>query len=122
MRDSPKNFYKKLLGGAGERKAVKYLKNKGYKILRTNFKIKAGEIDVIAKDGETVVFIEVKTRSGDAFGRPSDAVDRLKRAKYIKVAQAFLIKNYGDIDVLSRFDVIEIQNNDINHIINAFFA
>lgn len=110
------------MGGAGEKRAVKYLKGKGYKIVNTNFKISIGEIDIIAKDGETLVFIEVKTRSQDTFGRPSDAVDKVKREKYVKVAQAYLVKNYGKTDVLSRFDVIEIENGQINHIENAFFA
>ena len=122
MLYSPKDFYKKILGKVGEKKAAKYLKRKGYKILETNFSIGIGEIDIIAQDKKTLVFIEVKTRSTDAFGRPSDAVDKLKRAKYVKVAQAYLIKNYGKTDVLSRFDVIEIENGQINHVENAFFA
>ena len=122
MLYSPKDFYKKILGRVGEKKAAKYLKRKGYKILETNFSIGIGEIDIIAQDKKTLVFIEVKTRSTDAFGRPSDAVDKLKRAKYVKVAQAYLIKNYGKTDVLSRFDVIEIENGQINHVENAFFA
>ena len=110
------------MGGAGEKRAVKYLKGKGYKILKTNFKINIGEIDIIAADRDTLVFVEVKTRTQETFGRPSDAVDRIKRAKYVKVAQAYLVKNYGKTDVLSRFDVIEIENGQINHIENAFFA
>ena len=122
MLYSPKDFYKKILGRVGEKKAAKYLKRKGYKILKTNFSIGIGEIDIIAQDKKTLVFIEVKTRSTDAFGRPSDAVDKLTRAKYVKVAQAYLIKNYGKTDVLSRFDVIEIENGQINHVENAFFA
>ena len=122
MRYSPKEFYKKLLGGAGEKQAVKFLKKKGYKILCVNFRISVGEIDIIAKDGETVVFIEVKTRSSDAFGRPSEAVDDKKRRKYVKVAQAYLVKNYGETDIPCRFDVVEVEEKQINHVINAFFA
>ena len=108
------------MGRSGEKRAEKYLKKLGYKILARNFKTVVGEIDIIAKDGDTVVFVEVKTRTGDAFGRPSEAVDAKKRAKYVKVAQAFLVKNYKTTDVLCRFDVVETEEGQINHIINAF--
>ena len=120
MQIAQKNFYKKFLGRAGERKAVEYLKKKGYEILDANFKTYVGEIDVIAKDGDCVVFVEVKTRTDDSFGAPSEAVDFKKREKYYKVATEYLVKKYHSADVESRFDVIEIENGEINHIINAF--
>ena len=119
MQITQKNFYKKLLGRAGEKRAVEFLKEKGYKILEQNFKTHFGEIDAIARDGETVVFVEVKTRTDDTFGAPSEAVNFKKREKYFVVASEYL-RNKGLLDVPSRFDVIEIENGKINHIIDAF--
>ncbi len=119
MQIAQKNFYKKFLGRAGEVKASEYLKKKGYKIIKTNYKTYCGEIDVIALDGEYVVFIEVKTRSSLDYGMPSEAVDQRKREKYYRVASEFLQRN-KKMDSPCRFDVIEIENGQINHIIDAF--
>ena len=122
MSDTQKNFHKKLLGSVGEKKAAKFLKSLGYKVVAKNFKTKIGEIDLILLDGETLVFCEVKTREGDVYGTPGEAVNIEKRNKYYKVAEQYLVKNYGSIDVKCRFDVVEVQNGQINHIINAFYA
>ena len=119
MSTSQKDFHKKLLGLVGEKQAVKFLKSKKYKILETNYKRPTGEIDVIAKDGEYTVFIEVKTRTSDAFGVPSQAVDNKKQAKYHKTA-LFYLREKGLLDTPCRFDVIEILDGQINHINNAF--
>ena len=107
------------MGRAGEKRAVEFLKAKGYKILDQNFKTHFGEIDIIAKDGEYTVFVEVKTRSGEEFGLPSEAVNFKKREKYYIVATEYL-RNKGLLDERSRFDVVEIENGEINHIIDAF--
>ena len=119
MQIAQKNFYKKFLGKVGEKKAVDFLKTKGYKILETNYKTHVGEIDIIAEDQGYTVFIEVKTRSGDEFGAPSEAVDRKKQEKYFKVATEYLMKK-GKIDTPCRFDVVGIENGEINLIIDAF--
>ena len=119
MQFAQKNFYKKLLGRVGEKKAEEYLKEKGYDISAKNYKTHVGEIDIICKDGDTIVFVEVKTRSNDSYGKPSEAVDYKKREKYVKVAKEYLLKK-GLTDVSCRFDVIEIENGEINHIIDAF--
>lgn len=119
MQIAQKNFYKKLLGRAGELKAAEFLKKKGYKILQTNYKTHVGEIDIIALDQSEVVFIEVKTRSNEDFGLPSEAVNVKKIEKYYKVATEFLLRAKKN-DSPCRFDVIEIENGQINHIINAF--
>ena len=119
MQFAQKNFYKKLLGKIGEKKAAEFLKKKGYKILECNYKSPFGEIDIIAQDGEYTVFIEVKTRTGEDFGAPSEAVDIRKRQKYVKSASYYL--SFKDKwETPSRFDVIEIKNGEINHIIDAF--
>lgn len=119
MQIAQKNFYKKFLGRAGEIKAAEFLKKKGFKILKTNYKTYCGEIDIIALDGENVVFIEVKTRSGEEYGLPSESVTIKKREKYYKVASEFLQRE-RKTDCPCRFDVIEIENGQINHILDAF--
>ena len=99
--------------------AQNYLKNKGYTILETNHRNKVGEIDIIAKENDTIVFIEVKTRVDDFYGAPSEAVTQKKCQKYFKVATEYLVKT-NQTESICRFDVIEIENGKINHIINAF--
>ncbi len=73
----------------------------------------------MARDGETVVFCEVKTRQSDKFGTPAEAVDFRKRKRYIDMARAFLAR-IGDVNV--RFDVLEVTDEGINHIRSAFEA
>ena len=107
------------MGRAGEREACKYLKKKGYQILETNYRAHYGEADMIAKDNGVIVFVEVKTRSGDEYGTPAQAVDKKKQEKYFKIAQEYLIKKSLQ-DQECRFDVVEIENGQINHIIDAF--
>ena len=112
---------KRTIGDKGEDFAVKYLRKKHYKILERNYSGKFGEIDIIVKDGEYIVFVEVKTRSGDEYGAPCEAVDARKREKYFKVAEEYLLRN-GKSDSPCRFDVVEIEKGQINHIINAFYG
>ncbi|HDH53078.1 MAG TPA: YraN family protein, partial [Nitrospirae bacterium] len=73
------------LGQKGEELAVKYLRKKGYKIIKQNYKTKIGEIDIIANDGGTLVFVEVKTRESIAYGMPFEAVNSYKRRKIANV-------------------------------------
>ena len=119
MQITQKNFYKKFLGRAGEVMACKFLKKKGFSILKTNYKTHFGEIDIIAQDEDAIVFIEVKTRTDDDFGSPSEAVTRKKQEKYYKVASEYLQRE-KKLDSICRFDVIEIEDGQINHIIDAF--
>ena len=119
MQIAQKNFYKKFLGRIGEKQAANHLVKEGYKILEKNYRTHLGEIDIIAEDGDTLVFIEVKTRSGDGYGAPSEAVDKRKQAKYYKVAEEYLIRHKRTED-LCRFDVMEIENERINIIKDAF--
>lgn len=120
-------FYKKELGNRGEKEAVTYLKKiKKLKIIKTNYSNFFGEIDIIAKDKDCIVFVEVKTRTSIDFGFASQAVDYKKQQKIIKMAQMYT-KNAYNIPV--RFDIIEVYidktNNsviNINHIENAFGA
>jgi putative endonuclease len=95
------------LGSKGEQRAADHLSALGWEILDRNYRCKSGEIDIIARDGGDIVFVEVKTRRTTAFGSPSDAVDRRKQGKIVKSAQHYLTeRNLGEVD--SRFDVVEI--------------
>lgn len=110
----------KIEGSKGEILAIEFLRDKGYKIVETNYKNKLGEIDIIALDGKTLVFVEVKCRSTLAFGRPYEAVDARKQQKIRRVAELYLVikhKYYADC----RFDIIEVLGGEIiGHIENAF--
>ncbi len=119
MQIAQKNFYKKLLGRVGEKKAEDFLKKKGYKILTTNYKTHLGEIDIIAEDKGVTVFVEVKLRSGYDYGSGAEAVNARKQEKYFKVATEYLVRN-KKLDVPCRFDVVEIEDGQINLIIDAF--
>ena len=119
MQIAQKNFYKKLLGRAGEKLAVDFLRKKGFKILKTNYRTPVGEIDIIAEDNAVIVFVEVKTRTNDNYGMPCEAVDSKKQEKYYKTATFYLQKE-KKMDSECRFDVVEIENGQINHIFNAF--
>lgn len=114
----------KALGAFGEDLAAKYLEDNGYKVLERNFGSRTGEIDIIALDGDTMVFIEVKTRTGERFGMPSEAVSFLKQKKLVKTA-LYYMQTRRLLDYMSRFDVIEIvvdeeNNRQINLIRDAF--
>ena len=108
-------------GKLGESIALQYLIKKKSNILETNYRIKSGEIDIIAKINEELVFIEVKSRNSIKFGYPSEAVNYNKIKKIINTAKYYILKNnLSDIPI--RFDVIEVYLKDkkINHIVNAF--
>ena len=112
---------KKDLGNFGEQIAVSFLETKGYKILHRNFYCKQGEIDIIAKDenNSEIVFVEVKTRTNNIFGNPSEAVNGIKINHICRSAKYFLFK-FHLTDAFVRFDVIEILLQKgkfhINHI------
>ena len=122
MRITQTNFYKKLLGRLGEKKAEKFLRKKKYKIIERNYTTKFAECDLIALYGNLLVFIEVKTRSSVAFGAPADAVDLKKQRKYVKLAEYFIMMNGEYKNYSVRFDVVEILNDSVNHIENAFYV
>ena len=115
--------YRKRLGTKGEELAEQYLKNKGFEILERNYRYKRKEIDLIARDRNTIVFVEVKTGKSKKFGQPWEKVDWRKQKRIIEVAQAFLCEN-NFLDCDFRFDVLAIdlekKENRINHIENAF--
>lgn len=113
---------KDTLGKKGEALAYSYLKSKGYKIIAKNYKNFLGEIDIIAKDKDYTVFIEVKTRMSRAFGDPLEAIDETKQLKIRRVATMYL-KERRQLETNCRFDMIAVLGDnieDIRHIENAF--
>ena len=116
MPDSPKNLYKKLLGKKGERLAERYLKKQGYKLLKRNYQTPYGEADLVFALGKETVFVEVKTRTGHAFGEAKEAVDAEKQERYRKIALYF----GGGEEPNARFDVVEVYPEGIFHYPNAF--
>ena len=110
-------------GKKGESIGAQYLKKKGYLILEMNYRVRRGEIDIIAKKGDYVVFVEVKLRKNISHGMPKEAVDSRKQRQIISVAQEYIVKKKL-FNKDFRFDVIEIIDGDsvfINHIENAFW-
>lgn len=114
--------YSNIIGQDGENIAVKYLKSKEYEIMDRNYKSKYGEIDIIARYKDEIVFTEVKRRKNTDFGLASQSVDIRKQEKIIKSAQIYISEKCMDFDYSFRFDVLEItgKNLQIHHIENAF--
>lgn len=95
------------LGKRGEDLAIKLLKERGYKILKRNYKTKLGEIDIVASERDTIAFIEVKTRQSERFGLPQEAISGLKQRQIAKAALCFL-KEKKFLDRKARFDVVSV--------------
>ena len=95
---------RQLLGTEGERVAEKYLRRQRYAILQRNYRCRAGEVDLVALDGDTVVFVEVKTRTQPGFGSPLEAVDPRKQLQVQRAAQYYLTENRLQ-ERNARFDV-----------------
>ncbi len=110
------------IGNIGENKAIKYLLEKDYLILKHNYYTMHGEIDIIAEKNDLLIFIEVKSRNSNKFGFPLESVDENKINKISKTALNYIYEN-NIKDLQVRFDVIEVylDQNRINHIENAFY-
>ena len=111
------------LGKLGEDLALKKIKRLGYKCITRNYRCSLGEVDLIARDGESLVFIEIKTRKGKSLGYAKEAIDSRKRRQLSKVALAYMKSNKCP-EAKSRFDVVAINLSDegdqIEVIRNAF--
>ncbi len=114
-----------LRGRSGEDEAVDFLVRSGLKVLERNFRCSGGEIDIIAGDGKTVVFVEVRSRKAHRFGTPEESVTGAKRRKIVRAAQWYLKKHRLEASP-ARIDVVAIRWNgeepEINWIVNAFEA
>ena len=114
------------VGRRGEQAAARYLESRGYRILERNYRWQRAEIDVIALDGDVLVFVEVKTRKGEGFGPPARAVDRRKQRQIGRVAAHFLQERHlagtdCRFDVLALMEMPETGDLEIDHIKNAFW-
>lgn len=110
---------KRTIGSSYEQTAGMYLKQKGMEVLLYNYRCRDGEIDIIARDGEYLVFCEVKYRTSQDSGHPLEAVGKRKQAVISKCARYYLMTT-GQMDLPCRFDVIGILGEEIFHIRNAF--
>ena len=119
MSYSSQDLHKKVLGKKGEKLVGKYLKKRRYTILKTNYSTPFGEADIIAeKDGE-IIFIEVKTRSTDSYGLPSEAVNKEKQRRYYQIARFYGLQTGEEPN--ARFDVAEVYaDGRIEYLENAF--
>ena len=116
------SLFKKTLGKEGEDRAAQFLAKKGYKILERNYSTKSGEIDLVALHNGEVVFVEVKTRTSDAYGAPELAVTPQKQRRMVKAALGY-IKRRKFYQVPCRFDVVAISaatEKEVEIIQNAF--
>lgn len=113
-------------GTQGEQEAASYLCKHGYTILYRNFRVgRMGELDIVGKEGDTLCFIEVKTRSNKKFGTPAQAVSASKQSTIMRLAQVYM-QRYSIKDIPVRFDIVELMMNrdgmvqNIELIQNAF--
>ena len=113
---------KRQVGTHYESMAVQYLTDAGYHILERNFRCRTGEIDIIAKDGAYLVFVEVKYRASAACGSALEAVDYRKQQSILRVAQYYMVSHGYGTQTNCRFDVVAIQGTEITLIQNAFGA
>jgi putative endonuclease len=111
------------LGRRGERAAEKYLRRNGYRIVARNFRAAGAEIDLVAMDGETLVFVEVKTRRSRISGAPEEAVDERKQTRMRRAAEVFA-RRYRADEVEMRFDIAAVDASgrrlEIELLRNAF--
>lgn len=108
-------------GVFGEESAIEYLKKSGYRIIEKNYTTAHGELDIIALDGDTIVFIEVKSRNNEKYGKPIEAITRKKQDNIIKSAKEFIHKKRL-YERNIRFDAICILRDNMEHIENVFWS
>ena len=116
--------HKDRLGKRGEEAAARYLEARGLRLLDAGYRTPAGELDLIAEEGDVLVFVEVKTRSSLRCGRPAEAVDARKQARIVRAAQLYLLRR-RPYECLCRFDVVEVLEEPggafrVHHIRDAF--
>lgn len=111
---------KRRLGATAEQAVRTYLEQHGIAVLKMNYRCRQGEVDVIAKDGDYYIFIEVKYRNSVRYGMPQDAVDMKKQHRISRTALYYLYSHGLGEDTPVRFDVAAIVENKIHYIKNAF--
>jgi putative endonuclease len=118
-----KKIHTREAGSQGEKTAADYLRKKGYRVLELNYRFHRYEVDIIARHGDTLVFVEVKARHSETFGQPEESVTLTKQRHIIQAAKSFLsAKRLGESCPV-RFDVIAVNmDGSIRHIEGAFEA
>lgn len=111
---------KREIGAKKEQLAAKYLEKQGYEILERNYYCRNGELDLIARDGIYLVFVEIKYRTGTGSGHPLEAVNLTKKKRMIQTARYYLYRNGYPEDTPCRFDVVGILGDEILHVKGAF--
>ena len=111
---------KRELGGRQEEKACRFLMQLGLVILEQNYRVKAGEIDIIAKDGDTICFVEVKYRASRKYGGANYAISAKKQQTIRKVASWYITSHKLRQDAFYRFDAVLIDGEEIQYIRNAW--
>lgn len=111
---------KRQIGTVYENMAADYLTEQGYQIIERNFCCRTGEIDLIAREGECLCFVEVKYRTSGAFGSPLEAVNGHKQKKIIKTAVYYMMIHHMAMDTECRFDVVAIEGERVTLLQNAF--
>src|SRR5215472_18268878 len=102
---------RQALGKRGEDLACRELERRGYAIVARRFRVRSGELDIVARDGATLVFVEVKARAGRLFGEAAEAVTPLKQLRMARLAGEYLVR-HGSPDCPCRFDVVAIHFDD----------
>ena len=110
---------RQTLGKIGEDLACRELERRGYAVIARRYRRRGGELDIIARDGHTLVFVEVKARSGRRFGEPADAVTALKRRRLMQLAQEYVVRNRF-ADCPCRFDVVSIDVDPDEPVIEVY--
>lgn len=113
---------KRQIGSGYEEQAAEFLQRAGMQILHRNFRTRAGEIDLVARDGDCLVFVEVKYRRDSRMGTALEAVDLRKQGMIIKTARYYLLRFGYSADTPCRFDVVGITGDEITYVKDAFWA
>lgn len=119
-RQREQNFSTRQIGTEKEKLAATYLQEQGYEIVAYNFTCRQGELDLIARKNEYLVFVEVKYRKNNRFGKAEEAVNVRKQTRMQKAAQYYLYKEKISQNTPCRFDVVAINQDEITLIENAF--
>lgn len=106
---------RKQLGNLGEKLAKDFLKKNGYRVRETNFKCREGEIDIVAEQGDCLVFVEVRTKSSSEFGTPEESITHFKKEKLIASALSYLSSHQG-LPAQWRIDLVAIELDERNKI------
>ena len=106
------------LGAQAERRAEAYLRGRGFEILERNYRAPCGELDLVAREGKILVFVEVRSRASDAFGGAQESIGAAKRKRWVKTARLYLEKIRWEGEV--RFDVVAFNDGRLTHIPEAF--